>query len=135
MPHQARFGADPNRAFLGGGQIALEEFVERVAFVESKKEPGDAIVTVGLATFPYKHFYKVNWETVKTLEALNAIRTQSKRTWLLYTIPPVLQSVYPEIMASISRDFNVVKQFHGTLGEGTIFVCRSDNPPRSAGEN
>jgi len=106
-----------------------QDYLGALAFVESRKEPGDTIVTVGLATFPYKYFYKVDWEAVDTLEALNAVRSRSKRTWLLYTIPPVLQSVYPDIMASISRDFNVVKQFHGTLRQGTIVVCRSDIPP------
>ncbi len=106
-----------------------QDYLGALAFVESSKEPGDTIVTVGLATFPYKYFYKVDWEPVETLEALNAIRARSKRTWLLYTLPPVLQSVYPEIMASISRDFDVVKQFYGTLREGTIFICRSDIPP------
>jgi hypothetical protein len=109
-----------------------QDYLGALAFVESRKEPGDTIVTVGLATFPYKYFYKVDWEVVDSLETLNAIRSQSRRTWLLYTLPPVLQSVYPEIMASIDRDFEVVKQFPGTLREGTIVVCRSDSPPSQA---
>jgi len=111
-----------------------QDYLGALAFVESKKEPGDTIVTVGLATFPYKYFYKVDWQTVDTLEALDAIRARSKRTWLLYTLPPVMHSVYPEIMASIGRDFGVVKQFHGTLREGVIVVGRSDIPRPSRQE-
>jgi hypothetical protein len=106
-----------------------QDYLGALAFVESRKEPGDTIVTVGLATFPYKYFYKVDWEWVETLDDLNAIRARSRRTWLLYTLPPVLKSVYPEIMASIGRDFTVVKQFPGTVREGIIFVSRSDIPP------
>ncbi len=108
-----------------------QDYLGALAFVEARKEPGDAIVTVSLATFPYKNFYMMDWEAVETLEALNAIRSRAKRTWLLYTFPPVVQTLYPEIMASIKRDFDVVKEFYGSLGGGTIFVCRSDIPPHT----
>jgi 4-amino-4-deoxy-L-arabinose transferase-like glycosyltransferase len=108
-----------------------QDFQGALDFVEARKEPGDAIVTVGLATFTYKNFYKKDWEEVETLEALNSIRSRAKRTWLLYTFLPHVQSVYPEIMASIQHDFKVEKEFYGTVGSGTIFVCRSDAPPLS----
>lgn len=103
-----------------------QDYLGALNFVEGRKEPGDAIVTVGLATLPYKSLYKVNWEAVETLDTLNAIRTRAKRTWLLYTFSPQVQAVYPKIMASIQRDFTIIKQFYGTVGNGTIFVCRSD---------
>jgi hypothetical protein len=97
-------------------------------FVEAQKSSGDVVVTVGLASFPYTSFYKVDWRPVESLDTLKAIRSHARRTWLLYTIPPQLESVHPEIMASIGRDFKVVKAFYGTLGNGTVFVCRSDKP-------
>ena len=107
-----------------------QDYMGALNFVESKKEVGDAVVTVGItATFPYRHFYKMNWESVETLESLNAVRLRTKRTWLLYTMPLYIESAHPEIMASIQRDFKVVEQFYGTLSGGTIFVCRSDSPP------
>ncbi|MCI0591203.1 MAG: glycosyltransferase family 39 protein [Gammaproteobacteria bacterium] len=106
-----------------------QDYGAALAFVKARQKPDDAIVTAGLAAFPYKRFYKVDWKAVETLEALNTIRSSAKRTWLLYTLAPVLQSVYPEIMRSIQRDFKVVKRFNGTLRGGTIFICRSDRPP------
>jgi hypothetical protein len=45
-------------------------------------------------------------------------------------MPLHVQATYPEIMATLKRDFTVVKQFPGTLSGGTIYVCRSDFPPR-----
>ena len=105
-----------------------QDYLGARAFVEASREPGDRVVTVGLATYPYQRLYKVDWEAAETVEALNAIRSRAKRTWVLYTFPPVLEAVHPEIMASIRRDFDVVKRFNGTLGGGTVFVCRSDIP-------
>ncbi len=103
-----------------------QDYEGAFSFVKKMKEPGDIIATTGLATFPYNNFYKTNWEIVGTLNALKDIRSRSKRTWLLYTLPLHLESVNPEIMDSILQEFKVVKQFHGTLGGGTIFVCISD---------
>ena len=103
-----------------------QDYLGARAFVEASREPGDRVVTVGLATYPYQRLYKVDWEAAETVEVLNAIRSRAKRTWVLYTFPPVLEAVHPEIMASIRRDFDVVKRFNGTLGGGTVFVCRSD---------
>jgi 4-amino-4-deoxy-L-arabinose transferase-like glycosyltransferase len=106
-----------------------QDYEGALEFIETKKEPGDAVVTVGLATFPYQFYYKVDWKEAETLEALNIIRSQARRTWLLYTLPVQLKSLYPEITATIQSDFKVMRSFYGTLGDGTIFVCRSDEPP------
>ncbi len=97
-------------------------------FVEERKEPGDIIVTVGVATIPYNSLYNVDWEEAETLEELNSIRFRAERTWLLYTMSLHLKSVYPDIMSVIQSDFKVEKRFYGTLGDGTIVVCLSKAP-------
>ena len=103
-----------------------QDFQGALAFVENHREPDDAVVTVGLATFPYKNLYKTDWKDIETLNALDDIRTRSKRTWLVYTIPIQLQDSFPEINASVRNDFREVKQFGGTLNGGTVFVCEGD---------
>ncbi|MCG3207751.1 MAG: hypothetical protein FOGNACKC_01351 [Anaerolineae bacterium] len=105
-----------------------QDFQGALDLVEAERQPGDAIVTVGLATFTYQNFYQTDWREIETLDALNAVRAQATRTWLVYTFPPEVQSVYPEIMASIQHDFKVRQEFYGTVGSGTIFVCLSDLP-------
>ncbi|MGH8507410.1 MAG: glycosyltransferase family 39 protein [Gammaproteobacteria bacterium] len=109
-----------------------QDYLGPLAFIEENKEPGDAIVIVGVAEFPYKNLYKVDWESVKTLDVLNTIRSRTKRTWLVHTFPIETQSVDQRILASIQHDFKEVKPFYGTLNGGTIFVYRSDTPPPSA---
>ena len=83
----------------------------------------------GSRPFRIRAFTRLIGKQPNTVEALNAIRSRAKRTWVLYTIPLHLQYEYPEVMASIQRDFKVVKQFYGSLGGGTIFVCRAETPP------
>lgn len=107
-----------------------QDYLGALAFVETNKEPGDVVVTAGYAYFPYQELYHRDWQSVRSLETLNTIRSNAKRTWLLYIHAPQLETAYPEIMATIRQDFKVVNQFPGTLGGGTVFVCRSDTPPR-----
>jgi mannosyltransferase len=105
-----------------------QDYQGALAFVERSREPGDAVVTVGLATFPYKYFYKVDWKEADTLGTLDFIRSGAKRTWLLYTLPFQLQDEYPEIAKCIEQRYKTVKEFYGTLNGGTIYVCLSKDP-------
>lgn len=97
-------------------------------YVESEWRPGDAIVTVGLASIPYKQLYKLDWQEANDAAALNLIRSQSSRTWVLYTLRPVLDSVNPDISKLLDRDFTVARKFNGTLQAGTVVVCLANKP-------
>ncbi|HZQ09192.1 MAG TPA: glycosyltransferase family 39 protein [Anaerolineae bacterium] len=105
-----------------------QDYLGARAFIEQNQESGDAVVTVGLVSYAYQQLYKTGWTEVKSVSELNAIREHAKRTWLLYTFPPEVESVTPDIAASLPRDFKPVTQFYGSVGDGTIFVYRADNP-------
>jgi hypothetical protein len=112
--------------------LPKQDYLGARGFVETERQPGDAIVTVGLATYPYRAFYHAGWEAAESVETLNAIRARAKRTWVIYTIPLQLQGNHPEIMALIEEDFTVVRKFRGTLNGGTIYVCRADGASAAA---
>jgi len=101
-----------------------QDFKGALDFVTSQSRPGDVVVTTGLATFTYQSLYKVNWESIESLEALNKIRADAKRTWLVFTFPTHMAAVYPEVMFTIQTDFELVRRFPGTVGDGTLFVYR-----------
>lgn len=103
-----------------------QDYQAALAYVESMRDPGDAVVTVGIATFPYSVFYDVEWKAAESAEELEYVLSHSNRTWLVYTFQPVLNSVHPDIMALIRRNFAFVEQFPGTLPGGHIFVYRSE---------
>ena len=105
-----------------------QDYLGAISFLKKNRIPGDVIVTVGAAAIPFKHYYGVDWKEVEGAEDLKAIRSQAKRTWLAYTLPPHLEAAYPEIMEIIRNDFKLIKQFYGTLNGGTIFISRFDIP-------
>jgi uncharacterized membrane protein len=103
-----------------------QDFESAVDYVESHEQAGDSIVAVDLAAHIYEEFYGVDWPVIESEEQLSTVRAQSRRTWLLYTFPPVLSSVYPDIMQQIENDFEVVESFDGSVREGTLFVALAD---------
>ena len=103
--------------------LPKQDYQGALEFLREKQRPGDVIVTVGLAAFPYQRFYKVDWQQVASLEELTKVRSRGGRTWLVYTMPIVLQSAHPEIMKSIQIDFEAVREFPGTLNGGNIVVA------------
>jgi hypothetical protein len=110
-----------------------QDYQGALAFVEQAKEPGDVVVTVGLATFPYRSLFNVDWDAASSAEQLERIRARAQRTWVVYTIPLHLRFEHPDIMAVLERDFSVVKRFSGTLNGGVLVVCRADGGPSRQG--
>ncbi len=102
-----------------------QDYLGALTFITERKNPDDTVVTVGLATFPYKSFYRVEWEAAESSEAVKTIRSRAKRTWLVYTFPIHLRSVYPKIVNGIRSHFQLVKIFPGTVRGGDIYVYRS----------
>ena len=74
---------------------------------------------------PYVKYFETDWKVAEDIDTLNALRETAKITWLVYTLPFHLEAAFPDLITTIRREFPVVKQFHGTLNGGTVFVCRS----------
>ena len=106
-----------------------QDFTHALEYVEQHSGQGDAIVTTGVAAIPYQRFYRVNWQIVDSLAELDRVRAAHRRTWLLYTMPLHMHATYTAMMKSIERDFRVAREFHGTLGDGTVFVMVAERPP------
>ena len=104
-----------------------QDYTGALDLIEQKRETGDAVVTLGIAGFPFKQYYKVDWGQVDTLAELEATRAQAKRTWLVYMMPVHAKSAYPKVFASLQKDFVLVQQFYGTLNGGTVVVYLADS--------
>ena len=103
-----------------------QDYEGALRYVTAAQEPGDVVATADLAAFPYKKYYQTEWRVVENLEELNTLRSEAKRTWFVYTFPQVLESVAPDIMTSVQRDFQLIETFDGTLNGGTVYVVRAD---------
>jgi mannosyltransferase len=103
-----------------------QDYGGAMAFVESEKQPGDAVATSGVATVPLIEFYRAPWAVTDNAAALDALRASSRRTWFVYTFPEVLRAQAPDVMQMVEREFRVVKIFYGTVGDGAVIVTRYD---------
>jgi hypothetical protein len=112
--------------------VPKQDFLGALNYVQSEMAGGDAVTTLGLAGFTYERLYRKPWPGIQTLAQLNAIRSSASRTWLIYTFPPEVRAVYPDIMALVDRDFRTLRVFPGSVGSGAIFVCRADSTTRVA---
>jgi hypothetical protein len=54
---------------------------------------------------------------------LEAIRQAHATVWLGYTLPIEVKAYRPDIWRIVERDFEIVKIFPGTLGDGEVYVC------------
>lgn len=109
-----------------------QDYGSALEYIQENLQPGDLVVTTYLADFVYEQYYQTGWQAVDSLVDLNELRAQANRTWLVYTFLPVLESVNPEIVESIEQDFQVLKEFPGSVGSGDVVVCRADEPPLTA---
>ena len=109
-----------------------QDFESALIFIEEQRTENEAVAVVGLAAYTFKFLYQSNWVEVESLSELNDIRSKNDRSWLVYTFPPEVEAVYPDIMESIEHDFELVKRFSGTVNNGSIYVVRADDQPRQA---
>ena len=102
-----------------------QDFDGALKFIESEKIDNGRVLTAGATVFPYQQYFGKPWQEVKTPADLEAIVGQGQPVWLVYTFPRYLEAAAPGLPEAISREFTVVRVFHGTLGEGDVVVVRS----------
>jgi mannosyltransferase len=102
-----------------------QDYLGALDYIQQNRAENDAVVTVSLAAFPYSNLYLTDWQPVNSIEELSVIENQADLIWLVYTFPPVLESVSPDLMKIIENDFSVVKIFKGSVAGGDIIVCKS----------
>ena len=108
-----------------------QDYAGAAGFVEARRAPDDAIVTVDLTRYPYARYFGKSWDEVDNLAALEAAEGQHARTWVLYTFPIRLAAVQPEIWSRLESRYDTAAVFPGSVGGGAIvvLVSRSLNSP------
>jgi hypothetical protein len=103
-----------------------QDFRGAIAFVEAQRAVGEPVVATGLAGFPCVRYYGREWTWATTREQLDAARVPGRATWLVYASPIYMRSRQPEIWNAVEREFETVRVFRGTMGEGEIYVSRAE---------
>ncbi|MBI1354829.1 MAG: hypothetical protein GC160_10820 [Acidobacteria bacterium] len=101
--------------------LPKQDFEGARAFAESGSA---AVIAPGIAGRIYHGYYAPAWLAVETPEELAAARSRAPGAWLVYTLAPEIRAFQPAVWDTIERDYEPVRRFPGTLGEGEIVVCR-----------
>lgn len=112
--------------------LPKQDFTGAKAYVEREFRPGDSVVVVGLAEHVYPTYYAPSWPVAQTPEELAALRSNTGRTFVVYTLPIELRAVHPGIWKTLAADFETDRIFWGTLGGGEVYVCRDRKSARQA---
>lgn len=103
--------------------LPKQDFTGARDYVERSRQPGDAVVAVGLAAMDYGRYFAPHWSVAGGQSELEAIRQAHTTVWLVYTLPIQVKAYQPDIWRILEKDFEVVKVFPGTLGGGEVYVC------------
>jgi mannosyltransferase len=99
-----------------------QDFQAAMEFVLAQRAPGDAVVTLEMASLPYEKLWTTGWAAVDNIDALLEIERQHPRTWIVYTTPAHLQAVQPKIWDRLEREYDVARVFYGTVRGGEVVV-------------
>ncbi|MGA2720792.1 MAG: glycosyltransferase family 39 protein [Bryobacteraceae bacterium] len=102
-----------------------QDFEAAIQFVDAERQAGEPVVTAGASTIPLLQYYVKPWEGVETVQRLRAICSQGRAVWVVYTFPRYLQSWSPPLAEMIRTEFTVARVFPGTVGDGDVFVAKS----------
>lgn len=102
-----------------------QDFTGARDYVLQQAAPDDQVIGIHIAGRIYGIYYAPEWPAAESLEDLEKYRTAKGRTWVLYTLPRHLEAAQPDLARVLKSDFETVKVFPGTLGDGDIIVRRS----------
>lgn len=115
-------------------RLPKQDFEGARDWLEATRVPGERVLTAGLAIFPYRELYAPAWIPVESAADLDRALARSYASndpndaygsWLVYFSPAHLSAIYPDLWQRIQRDYPIAREFPGTLGGGTIYVCHA----------
>lgn len=101
-----------------------QDFDGAIKFVDAERKEGETVATVGAAIWPLQQYYAKPWVSAGSVAALRTMCGQGKPVWVVYTFPRYLEAVAPGMPEMIRKDSNLFRVFHGTLGDGDVYVAR-----------
>lgn len=96
-------------------------------FVLEHMGAGDRVLGLHIAGRVYNQYYAKEWPVVENVQELSQYRSQAGHTWVLYTLPRHFSAERPELARALELDFETVRIFPGTLGDGNIIVAKSNH--------
>jgi len=115
-------------------RVPKQDYEGARAFVEGARASGDAVATAGLVAYPYETYYATGWNEVTSAAELRRLFDGAPAVWLVYSFPTYMDSAHADVLELARSDFELVREFPGTLSGGTIYVLRSRGRDSAASE-
>lgn len=103
-----------------------QDYSGALRYVRSRMAAGDEVAAVGLAAVAYRLRYGPELRFPEDPVQLGGLRSPGHSLWVLFSFPRDMRLRFPAMLDAIDADFKVVARFHGTLGDGDVYVARSD---------
>jgi hypothetical protein len=103
--------------------LPKQDYVGALDFVMARRKPGEPVMTTGLATFPYRDYYRTDFLPIESVADLDA-RLSHSQGYVVYTFPIHLRSRYPALWAALGARGQEIARFPGTVGDGDIVVLQ-----------
>jgi mannosyltransferase len=94
-------------------------------FILESRNSNDTVVASGLASYAYRNYYEPDWPELSTLDQLEELSGSHERVWVVYSFSTHLRATRPNLFSRLERDFETVKSFKGSLGDGDVHVLRT----------
>jgi hypothetical protein len=106
-----------------------QDFEGALRYVTARKEPADRVTAAGMAAGVYRAYYVApGLDFPATPGDLGALRAPGHAVWVLYSFPRDMRLRFAELYTYIRAHGTIVATFPGTVGDGTIYVARIDQP-------
>lgn len=101
-----------------------QDFVAAMAYVDAHAAPGDIVVTAGGARYPYREYFRREWEGVETIEALAELRGRGAPVWVVRTMDGYIRANAPALLTLLESECTSAERFRGTVADGDLTVCK-----------
>ena len=117
--------------------VPKQAYRESLEFIEANRDPDEIVIAIHLIETGFRYYsqsYVIEEGTdyfyLRSLDALDEVlsNNEGKRAILVTTFPRALHIALPDLNARISRDWQVVQTFPGSVGDGTISIWEPRNP-------
>ncbi len=117
--------------------VPKQAYRASLEFIEAERKSGEIIIVIHLAEKGYRYYAPrfnlkegKDFYSVRSMETLDSVlsRHTDQNIFLVTTFPRALHLTHPDLAERIARDFESVRTFPGTIGDGEISVWKNHSP-------
>jgi len=103
-----------------------QRYDEAWRFVETRRGPDDAVVTLIMSDMPYRAYPGRFPILTDDVEALDCLARRHRRVWVIRSFPTRVAAVQPRIWERLRLDYRKVIEFRGSVRDGEVAVLQSE---------